>query len=82
MALKEGAGESFHNPMDIFDMFFGGFGGFSRNQGPKRGKDAVKQLQVTLEDLYNGVTKNLSINKNVICEKCHGKPKKMFFKFI
>ena len=33
----------------------------------------VHQLSVTLEDLYNGVTKKLALQKNVICEKCEGK---------
>uniref|UniRef100_A0A8C0PQ19 DnaJ heat shock protein family (Hsp40) member A4 n=1 Tax=Canis lupus familiaris TaxID=9615 RepID=A0A8C0PQ19_CANLF len=36
------------------------------------GKNVVHQLSVTLEDLYNGVTKKLALQKNVICEKCEG----------
>jgi len=38
-----------------------------------QGKNVVHQLSVTLEDLYNGVTKKLALQKNVICEKCEGK---------
>ncbi|XP_073917879.1 dnaJ homolog subfamily A member 4 isoform X3 [Castor canadensis] len=55
--------------MDIFDMFFGGGGRMARE---RRGKNVVHQLSVTLEDLYNGVTKKLALQKNVICEKCEG----------
>lgn len=74
-ALKEGGGPgeggfSFHNPMDIFDMFFGGGG---RQRGPRRGKDVVHQLGVTLEELYNGATRKLAVQKNVVCDKCEGR---------
>lgn len=56
--------------MDIFDMFFGG--GRSRQRGPAKGKDVVHQLSATLEDLYNGSTRKLALQKNVICPKCEG----------
>ena len=71
-ALKEGGGPGdFHSPFDIFDMFFGG--GKRRNQGEKpRGRNAIHQLKVTLEELYSGATRQLSIQKNVICDGCNG----------
>lgn len=37
------------------------------------GKNVVHQLGVTLEELYNGSTRKLGLQKNVICEKCEGK---------
>lgn len=37
------------------------------------GKNVVHQLGVTLEELYNGSTRKLGLQKNVICEKCDGK---------
>lgn len=73
-AIKEGGtggGMGGRNPMDIFDMFFGG-GGRSRQRGPAKGKDVIHQLSVTLEDLYNGSTRKLALQKNVICPKCEG----------
>lgn len=36
------------------------------------GKNVVHQLGVTLEELYNGSTRKLGLQKNVICEKCDG----------
>lgn len=33
----------------------------------------VHQLGVSLEDLYNGITRKLALQKNVICAKCEGK---------
>uniref|UniRef100_A0A8C0LR55 DnaJ homolog subfamily A member 1 n=1 Tax=Canis lupus dingo TaxID=286419 RepID=A0A8C0LR55_CANLU len=70
-AIKEGgAGGGFGFPMDIFDMFFGGGG---RMQRERRGKNVVHQLSVTLEDVYNGATRKLALQKNVICDKCEGR---------
>ncbi|XP_054160688.1 dnaJ homolog subfamily A member 1-like [Oppia nitens] len=74
-AIKEGGvgggGSGFSSPMDIFDMFFN-MGGRRPERGPKRGKDVVYQMSVTLEELYNGATRKLSIQKKIICEKCQG----------
>lgn len=38
----------------------------------RRGKNVVHQLGVSLEDLYNGITRKLALQKNVICAKCEG----------
>jgi len=71
-AIKEGGVASeMHNPMDIFDMFFGG-GHRGRSSGPARGKDTVHPLKVTLEELYNGSTRKLALQKSVICINCKG----------
>ncbi|XP_035272826.1 dnaJ homolog subfamily A member 4-like [Anguilla rostrata] len=69
-AIKEGgSGGDFSSPMDIFNMFFGGGG---RMQRERRGKNVVHQLSVTLDEMYNGATRKLGLQKNVICEKCDG----------
>lgn len=76
-AIKEGGmggGGGMGNPMDIFDMFFGnGMRGHRGHEGPRRGRDMVHPLKVSLEELYNGATRQLALNKNVICAKCNGK---------
>ena len=66
-----GSGGDFHNPFDIFDMFFGG-GGSRRGRGPTKVKNTIHPLQVSLEDLYNGTTRKLALSKNVVCDKCEG----------
>jgi DnaJ family protein A protein 1 len=73
-SLKEG-GMSDHmsSPFDIFDMFFGGGGGRGRGKKENKGKDVIHQLSVSLEDMYNGSTRKLALQKNVICDKCEGK---------
>lgn len=42
------------------------------------GKNVVHQLGVTLEEMYNGSTRKLGLQKNVICEKCDGKSLRMY----
>jgi len=80
--IKEGGGGGgFHSPMDIFDMFFGGGGGMGGmfggmgggRRGPKRTKNLMHQLSVSLEDMYNGTTRKLALQKNVICDACEGR---------
>jgi DnaJ family protein A protein 2 len=66
------------NPEDLFSQLFGGAGGFfggggGRQQGPRKGKDLVHRIAVSLEDLYKGKTTKLALNKTVICSKCDGK---------
>lgn len=82
-AIKEGmgGGGGGHNPFDIFESFFGGasqFGTGSRGGGrrQRRGEDVIHPLKVSLEDLYNGTSKKLSLSRNVICSKCNGKGSK------
>ncbi|KAJ1928757.1 Type I HSP40 co-chaperone [Tieghemiomyces parasiticus] len=63
---------------DLFSHFFGGgpFGGGGRrghNAGPRRGKDTVYVLKVSLEELYKGKVTKLAFNKTVLCDKCEGK---------
>lgn len=68
----EGGGQSAE---DIFSMFFGGGGGRGRRGGggPQKGEDLQHPLKVTLEDLYNGKTVRLAINRDKLCEECDGR---------
>ncbi|XP_069564742.1 dnaJ homolog subfamily A member 4 [Brachyistius frenatus] len=68
-AIKEGGMSGGGSPMDIFNMFFGGGGQMQRE---RKGKNVVHQLSVTLDEMYNGATRKLGLQKNVICEKCDG----------
>ncbi|CAN6848964.1 unnamed protein product [Brassica oleracea var. botrytis] len=83
-ALKEGmgGGGGGHDPFDIFSSFFGGGGGHpfgggsSRGRRQRRGEDVVHPLKVSLEDLYLGTTKKLSLSRKALCSKCNGKGSK------
>lgn len=65
-----GGGEGFHNPFDVFDMFFGGGGG---QRGERRVKPTVHSLRVSLETLYKGATKKLKISRTATCKLCNGR---------
>jgi molecular chaperone DnaJ len=69
-----GAGEGIG---DIFDMFFGGAAGggargAARAQGPQRGADLRYDLEITLEEAYAGVERELEFNHLGQCDTCHG----------
>ncbi|KAK9883527.1 hypothetical protein WA026_001702 [Henosepilachna vigintioctopunctata] len=71
-ALKMGAGYAYSNPMNLFDMFFNS-GPSAKRRSDKARRDIIHELGVTLEELYNGTNKKVTIKKNVVCEKCKGK---------
>ncbi len=61
---------------DIFDMFFGGArgggGGQQRPAGPQRGSDLRYDLQITLEDAFRGVEREISFSHLGQCATCSG----------
>lgn len=66
------------DPADMFAQFFGetmfsfgpGAGGRRRQQG--KGEDSVIPYEVTLEDLYNGKTVKMNMEKEAVCGQCKG----------
>ncbi|GFY81234.1 DNAJ homologue 2 [Actinidia rufa] len=50
-------------------------GGSSRGR-KKQGEYVIHSLKVSLDDLYNGTSKKLSLTRNVLCSKCRGKGSK------
>ena len=58
---------------DIFSSFFGGGSTRSRNtNGPRKGADLKLNLDITFEEAYLGVEKEISINRNEKCTSCNG----------
>jgi len=61
---------------DIFSSFFGGgFGGgrtTKTKNGPKKGRDLKYSMNITFEESYLGVEKEISINREEECNTCHG----------
>jgi len=62
---------------DLFSMFFGGQRG-GRSAGPRKSDSVNHPLKVSLEDLYNGKTAKIAINRQIIvgesrmCSTCDG----------
>lgn len=55
-----------NRPSSPFDVFFGG------GQNQRKGPDMNIDMDVTLEELYNGAEKKAKINRHVVCPKCRG----------
>lgn len=81
MGNPGGGGGGFHDASDIFsqvfgggfgDMFGGGGGGGRRRQTQQKGSDLRYDLNLTLEEVANGVKKTLQIEKQSACSSCDG----------
>ena len=66
------------NPMDMFSQMFSGNMRNNTNK-VKKGKNTPYTLNITLEDVYHGRNKNISLTRNVIdkdsvfsCPQCNG----------
>ena len=71
--VRDGGGGA-SNFGDIFDLFgMGGGRGGQARAGPKKGKSVAHPVKATLEDLYNGKTAKVVVNRDRICSKCDGK---------
>ena len=57
---------------DPFGGMFGNFFGHRQDAGEKRGDDITLDMVVTLEELYNGVVKEVKVKNKQLCEHCRG----------
>ena len=55
---------------DIFNQFFGG--GFSRGRRQRRGADLRYDTEITLEQAYHGLDKDIRIPRTETCDVCNG----------
>ncbi len=64
---------------DLFEEFFGGFGGFGRTSSrrarnaPRRGADLQYNVDLSFEESIFGVEKEIEITRDEVCETCGGK---------
>jgi molecular chaperone DnaJ len=64
-----GGGGGMGGMNDIFEQFFGGGG---RRDGPRQGQDLKTRMSITLEDAYEGLTRNLTVTRPETCPDCDG----------
>ena len=61
---------------DIFSSIFGGgFGGknsSSKQRGPRKGTDLNVRMEITFEQAFSGVEKEIVITRDEECHSCHG----------
>ena len=72
-AIKEGMGSGGGGGgmSDIFDLFGGG-GGRRQQPRERRGENVVHKLKVSLEEMYSGGVRKLSLSRNIKCDTCSG----------
>ncbi|MCV7258334.1 molecular chaperone DnaJ [Mycobacterium shimoidei] len=64
---------------DVFEAFFGGgpFGGGSASRGPvgrvRAGSDSLLRMRLDLEECATGVTKQVTVDTAVLCDRCQGR---------
>lgn len=75
-ALKQGGaggGAASASPFDMADLFGDLFGGGARRTNkPRCSPGVVKELAVTLEELYTGTTKRVEMRRSNPCDACAG----------
>ncbi|MBE3589593.1 MAG: molecular chaperone DnaJ [Firmicutes bacterium] len=56
---------------DLFETFFGGFGG-ARRAGPERGADLQTEVEIGLEEVLHGGRRTVVVARTERCERCGG----------
>ncbi len=64
-------GSPFGDMEDIFEQFFGGGRGRSRNR-PRQGQDLKTALEIDLEEAYHGAEKQFTVRRPERCSECNG----------
>ena len=68
-----GAHGDFGDIGDIFETIFGSaFGGGGGRRQPRRGADLRYDMEITLDDAFNGKSTEIEIEVSQACDTCHG----------
>ena len=70
-----GGGEDFGAFSDIFENIFGEFMGGGRGNGrpqSRRGADLRYDMEITLEEAFNGKSSEITVDVSALCETCDG----------
>jgi DnaJ family protein A protein 2 len=71
--MEQGGGpQGGPDPFDLFSQIFGFNAGGQRQRGRPRTQDSTYELQVTLEELYRGTSREIVFNRDAVCGKCNG----------
>lgn len=67
-----GGGFPFGNLFGNLEDLLGGGGGAQRRAGPRRGDDLEVEVEITLEEAFSGVDRDIKIPRTEQCERCGG----------
>jgi molecular chaperone DnaJ len=75
--VNGGGQQGFHDVNDIFSQVFGDafgdvFGGRRQSNGPRRGSDLRYDLEIALEQAYQGAEVDIAVPTTASCETCEG----------
>ena len=75
--LESGAGSGFSGFGGLGDVFEAFFGGGAASRGPigrvRPGADSLLRLRLDLTECATGVTKNVTVDTAVLCDRCQGR---------
>jgi molecular chaperone DnaJ len=57
---------------DVFENLFGGGARRSSRRQTRRGSDISVDIEISLDEAYQGIEKEINLHKNVICKSCAG----------
>jgi molecular chaperone DnaJ len=57
---------------DLFGGGFGGFGGFGGGRGQPRGADLETRVDLTLQEVATGVSRQINVRRRIACKECGG----------
>ena len=66
--LEGRSGPAGGDPHDIFSQMFGG----NRGTRVMKTPDALHRIELSLEDMFNGINRAIRFSRDVICKKCKG----------
>ena len=71
---QSGGWGSASSDFDMSSFFHGGnpFQNWGRSQQPVKGNDIKTNIQITLEEAFNGAKKTIKVRKSVKCSNCNG----------
>lgn len=58
---------------EMFEDFFGFGSGRSQRKDFKRGRNVKIDIEISLEEVLKGITKTISLYKQIVCPRCQGK---------
>jgi molecular chaperone DnaJ len=76
-ATANGFGSGFGGLGDVFEAFFGGGFGGATSRGPtgrvRPGSDSLLRMRLDLGECATGVTKQVTVDTAVLCDRCQGR---------
>jgi molecular chaperone DnaJ len=71
--FSKGMGFDLGNLGDLFGTFFGSQSKHQQTQGPMQGRDLQYTIDLSFQDLLNGLSTKIMVQHDIVCKVCGGK---------